>query len=135
MKVLVIVLAAALVAAAPAAAIAATASDARASGSCYNWIRTPTQCAIWVLKCVGDSLGGNACHEDAPVTVASTDAKPDVEAILACAGVAVQSILDGTTPEMCPIGRTAVAEGDGVGCAKAQTRQVVAGVAPLPCVA
>ena len=135
MKTLAIVLAAALAALVPATAYAATAAPSSlAAGSCDQVLKTPVECAVWVLKCVGDSLGGNACHQDAVATAAAPPEACDVVDCGKVVGV-VRCVGDALGGHACHA-ETAAATPDPeavVACAKVAVRNVLEGVTPEPC--
>lgn len=131
MKTLVTVVAIALAAiAAPATAYAAVSAPA-AVGSCDGILKTPTQCAIWTLRCVGDALGGHACHDDAAT------AQEGPKELVQCTLNQVENVLEGVTPMPCTVGDEAGAAGPDpqkvVACATGTVRAVVHGYTPMPC--
>lgn len=127
MKSYVVLLAFGLVAAAGAASAATVA--AKSDSSCPITPKTAVECGIWALKCIGDALGGNACHG-----AVESKADPGLKESVQCAYDSVRNFLEGT-PQPCPIGATGAAGPDvkeTVDCTKKAVRDLLQGT-PQPC--
>ena len=99
MKIATLVLASvlALAGAATAATAAVAATSARdADAPCGGAV----ECVLWAVRCVGDALGGHACHA-AGATAAA--AGHDVGKVVECTKGAVRQVLAGVTPMPCDV--------------------------------
>lgn len=152
-----IILALALLAPMGSAAAAATTAADPCSAT-----KDPVGCGVWAVTCIGDALGGNACHEAAATTSASgpvdcvksaarailqgvtpmpcavaseADADTILDKVVDCAARAVRAIVDGVTPMPCSISVGAAGpDVDAVvECTKGAVRDIVAGITPEPC--
>jgi hypothetical protein len=102
MKTISIALVAALLAVGGGATAFAFATPAPAettSDACINGPKDVVPCATWAVKCIGDALGGNACHGPPAAATLAADESPVVD----CVKRAVRDVLNGVTPMPCPV--------------------------------
>ncbi len=96
--------------------------------NCDNVLKNAAGCAGWTLRCVGDALGGQSCHEVA------ADANVDPKKVIACTGEAARHIIEGTPMEMCEVSMDTAAPDvkQVVDCTKQAVRNFIQGT-PQPC--